>query len=86
MGKASQPVSIAVRRHGFREKVISRLTFAPGPPVAGWVNYRNKVYPVFRDQGGKLFLNQDGWVASRVYPLRTDRDANRPRPDDGFDF
>ena len=59
--------------------------FEPGPAVAGWVNYKNKVHPVFKDSGGKLFLNEDGWAAARQQPLKGDRDRLR-KPDDGFDF
>src|SRR5579872_1839107 len=69
MGKVSPPVNVSVRRHGFRQRIISRLMFEPGPPIAGWVNYKKKVHPVFRDDGGRLFLNEGGWVAARQQPL-----------------
>ena len=85
MGKANAPVTVAVRRYGFRQKIISRLMFEPGPPVSGWVNYKNKIHPVFKDGSGRLFLNEEGWVAARQQPLKGDRDHLR-KPDDGFDF
>jgi len=70
MGKAKSPVNVSVRRNGFRQKIISRLMFEPGPAIAGWVNYRGKVHPVFKDSGGKLFLNEDSWAVTRQQPLK----------------
>jgi hypothetical protein len=87
MGKANAPVHVSVRRHGFRQKVVARLMFEPGPAISGWVNYKNKVHPVFKDANGRLFLNEEGWVAARQQPLKGDRDHVRTgKPDDGFDF
>jgi hypothetical protein len=86
MRRISPPVKISVRRNGFRVRTISRLKFEPGPEIAGWVNFNNKVYPLFRDPGGDLFLNEDGWVSSRHYPLtRTDDDFRAWKPG-GFRF
>ena len=62
MRRVNPPVTISVRRHGFRLRTISRIKFEPGPAIAGWVNYRGKVFPLFQDPGGALYLDEDGWV------------------------
>jgi hypothetical protein len=75
MVRVSPPAAIAVRRKGFKVRTIARLKFEPGPAVVGWVNYNNKVCPVFTDPNGKLFLNADGWASTQAYPLtRGDED------------
>ena len=67
--------------------MISRLKFAAGPEIAGWVNYRNKVYPLFKDPNGALFLNEDGWASTRRYPLtQADDDYAGWKPGSGFRF
>ena len=87
MRRISPAVKISVRRNDFRVRTISRLKFAPGPEIAGWVNYHNKVYPLFRDPGGDLFLNEDGWASTRPYPLtRTGDDYKSWRLGGGFRF
>ncbi len=87
MVRVSPPVQIAVRRKGFKVRAIARLKFEPGPEVAGWVNYSNKVYPLFKDPNGNLFLNEDGWASTRRYPLtRTDDDYRNWKPGGGFRF
>jgi hypothetical protein len=51
------------------------------------VNYHNKIYPLFKDPGGNLFLNEDGWASTRHYPLtRTDGDTRIGKSDAGFRF
>jgi hypothetical protein len=77
MRRINPAVPITVRRGGFKVRTIARLKFAAGPEVAGWVNYRNKVYPVFRDPKGTLYLNEDGWASTRHYPLTAERDDHR---------
>lgn len=44
-----------------------------------------KVHPVFKDPGGALFLDEDGWVSSRRYPL-TFEDGSKIRKPGGFRF
>ena len=83
MRRVNPPVTISVRRAGFRLRTISRIKFAAGPEIAGWVNYRGKVHPVFKDPGGALFLDEDGWVSSRRYPLTFEGGAKKPG---GFRF
>ena len=84
MRRISPPVKISVRRNGFRVHTIARLKFEAGPEIAGWVNYRNKVYPLFKDPGGALYLDEDGWVSTRSYPLTRCEDHS-PKPG-GFRF
>ena len=60
MRRVNPPVTVSVRRNGFRIRTIARLKFEAGPQIAGWVNYRGKVYPLFQDPGGALFLDEDG--------------------------
>ena len=86
MRRVNPSVSIAVRRNGFRIKTVSRLKFEAGPEIAGWVNYRNKVYPLFKDPGGALYLNEDGWASTRRYPLSLGDDDYRSRKPGGFRF
>ena len=86
MRRVNPPVTVSVRRHGFRVRTISRLKFEAGPAVAGWVNYRNKVYPLFQDPGGALYLDEDGWASTRRYPLTLDEDAVKKRKPGGFRF
>jgi len=56
-----------------------------GPEIAGWVNYRNKVYPVFKDPGGAFYLDDDGWASTRHYPLIRGEDEMSGKPS-GFRF
>ena len=86
MRRISPPVNVAVRRNGFRVRNISRLKFEAGPEIAGWVNYRNKVYPLFKDPGGALYLDEDGWASTRHYPLTRDDDNYASRKPGGFRF
>jgi len=86
MRRVNPPVTISVRRHGFRIRTISRLKFEAGPEIAGWVNYRGKVYPLFKDPDGALFLDEDGWVSSRRYPLTLAEDNFKIRKPGGFRF
>lgn len=86
MRRISPPVNISVRRNGFRIRTISRLKFEAGPEIAGWVNYRNKVYPLFKDPGGALYLDEDGWASTRHYPLTRDDDNYASRKPGGFRF
>jgi len=86
MRRVNPPVTVTVRRHGFRIRAISRLKFEPGPPIAGWVNYRGKVHPLFQDPGGALFLDEDGWVSSRRYPLTLAEDNFKNCKPGGFRF
>ena len=86
MRRINPPVNISVRRHGFRVRTIARIKFESGPAIAGWVNYRNKVYPLFRDPDGALFLDEDGWVSSRRYPLTLAEDNFKNRNPGGFRF
>jgi len=85
MRRVNPPVTISVRRDGFRVRTISRLKFESGPEIAGWVNYRNKIHPLFKDPGGALYLDEDGWVSSRRYPLTLD-DGSKNRKPGGFRF
>jgi len=85
MRRINPPVQVTVRRNGFKLRTIARLKFEPGPDVAGWVNYRGKVYPVFIDPKGNLYLNEDGWASTRRYPLTHERDDTR-NPAPGFRF
>ena len=85
MRRVNPPVTVSVRRNGFRIRTISRLKFEPGPEIAGWVNYRNKVHPLFKDPGGALYLDEDGWVSNRRYPLTLD-DGLKSRKPGGFRF
>jgi len=85
MRRINPPVQVTVRRGGFKLRTIARLKFEAGPDVAGWVNYRNKVYPVFTDPRGNLYLNEDGWASTRRYPLTHERDDTR-NPAPGFRF
>jgi hypothetical protein len=85
MRRVSPAVKISVRRGGFRVRVIERLKFEPGPEIAGWVNYHNKVCPLFKDPSGGLFLNDDGWASTRRYPLTRDDDDYR-KSGGGFRF
>lgn len=80
MRRINPPVPVTIRRHGFKVRTISRLTFEAGPEIAGWVNHLGKVYPVFRDPKGGLYLNEDGWVSTRRYPLTAERDVPRAMP------
>ena len=80
MRRINSPAQITIRRNGFRVRTISRLKFEAGPEIAGWVNHRNKVYPVFRDPQGALYLNEDGWTSTRRYPLTAERDITRTMP------
>jgi hypothetical protein len=86
MRRVNPAVTVSVRRNGFRIKTISRLKFEAGPEIAGWVNYRGKVHPVFKDPGGALFLDEDGWVSSRRYPLTLGDGDFKPRKPGGFRF
>ena len=83
MRRVHPPVTLSVRRNGFRIRTISRIKFEAGPEIAGWVNYRNKIHPVFKDPGGALFLDEDGWVSSRRYPLTFEDGVKKPG---GFRF
>ena len=85
MRRVNPPVTISVRRDGFRVRTISRIKFEPGPEIAGWVNYRGKIHPLFKDPGGALYLDEDGWVSSRRYPLSLD-DGSKNRKPGGFRF
>ena len=85
MRRVNTPVTISVRRAGFRVRTISRLKFESGPEIAGWVNYRGKIHPLFKDPGGALYLDEDGWVSSRRYPLTLD-DGSKIRKSGGFRF
>jgi len=85
MRRVNPPVTISVRRDGFRIRTISRIKFESGPEIAGWVNYRNKIHPLFKDPGGALYLDEDGWVSSRRYPLTLD-DGSKNRKPGGFRF
>ena len=85
MRRVNPPVTISVRRDGFRVRTISRIKFEAGPEIAGWVNYRGKIHPLFKDPGGALYLDEDGWVSSRRYPLTLD-DASKNRKPGGFRF
>ncbi len=86
MRRVNPPVTISVRRNGFRLRTISRIKFEPGPAIAGWVNYRGKVHPLFQDPGGAFYLDEDGWASTRRYPLTLDDDAARKRKPGGFRF
>jgi hypothetical protein len=86
MRRVNQPVTVSVRRHGFRVRTISRIKFEAGPAIAGWVNYRNKVCPLFQDPGGALYLDEDGWASSRRYPLALDDGVAKTRKSAGFRF
>jgi hypothetical protein len=87
MRRISPPVKVSVRRNGFRVRTIARLKFEAGPQIVGWVNYNNKVYPLFEGPGGELFLNEDGWASTRHYPLtRADDDYRSWKPGGGFRF
>jgi len=70
MRRVNPPVKISVRRHGFRLRTISRIKFESGPAIAGWVNYRGKVYPLFQDPGGALYLDEDGRWNATVLDMR----------------
>ena len=85
MRRVNPPVTVSVRRNGFRLRTISRIKFESGPEIAGWVNYRNKIHPLFKDPGGALYLDEDGWVSSRRYPLTLD-DGSKNRKPGGFCF
>jgi len=85
MRRVNPPVTISVRRDGFRVRTISRIKFESGPEIAGWVNYRGKIHPLFKDPGGALYLDEDGWVSSRRYPLTLD-DGSKNRKPGGFRF
>ena len=85
MRRINPPVQVTVRRNGFKLRTIARLKFEAGPDIAGWVNYRGKVYPVFIDPKGNLYLNEDGWASTRRYPLTHERDDTR-NPAPGFRF
>jgi hypothetical protein len=81
MRRVNPAVTVSVRRGGFKLRTVARLKFEAGPDVAGWVNYRGKVYPVFTDPKGNLYLNEDGWASTRAYPLTHERDDTRnPAP------
>ena len=68
-------------------RVIERLKFEAGPEIIGWVNYHNKVCPLFKDPSGGLFLNEDGWASTRRYPLtRSDDDYGNRVPGAEFRF
>jgi len=86
MRRVNPPVTISVRRHGFRLRTISRIKFESGPAIAGWVNYRGKVYPLFQDPGGALYLEEEAWPRPRRYPLTLDEDAVKKRKPGGFRF
>ena len=87
MHRVSPAVKVSVRRGGFRVRVIERLKFEAGPEIMGWVNYHNKVCPLFKDPSGGLFLNEDGWVSTRRYPLtRSDDDYGNKVPGAEFRF
>jgi len=49
-------------------------------------NYRGKVHPLFKDPGGALFLDEDGWVSTRRYPLTLAEDNFKSRKPGGFRF
>jgi len=85
MRRVNPPVTISVRRDGFRVRTISRIKFESGPEIAGWVNYRGKIHPLFKDPGGALYLDEDGWISSRRYPLTLD-DGSKNRKPGGFRF
>jgi len=80
MRRINPPVQVTIRRGGFKIRTISRLKFEPGPDIAGWVNHRGKVYPVFREPKGGFYLNEDGWTSTRPYPLTAERDIPRNMP------
>jgi hypothetical protein len=80
MRRVNPPVTISVRRDGFRVRTISRIKFESGPEIAGWVNYRGKIHPLFKDPGGALYLDEDGWVSSRRYPLTLDDGSKNRKP------
>lgn len=86
MRRISPPVNISVRRNGFRVRTISRLKFEAGPEIVGWVNYRNRVYPLFKDPGGALYLDEDGWASTRHYPLVRGEDEMTGGKTSGFRF
>jgi len=86
MRRISPPVKVSVRRNGFRVRTISRLKFDAGPEIAGWVNYRNKVYPVFKDPGGAFYLDDDGWASTRHYPLIRGEDDFKSSEPSSFRF
>ena len=86
MRRISPPVNVSVRRNGFRIRTISRLKFEAGPEIVGWVNYRNKVYPLFKDPGGAYYLDEDGWASTRHYPLTRDEDDFKSWKPGGFRF
>ena len=77
MRRVSPAVKVSVRRGGFRVRTIERLKFEAGPEIAGWVNYHGKVYPLFKDPRGNLYLNEDGWASTRPYPLTREGDDYR---------
>ncbi len=85
MRRVNPPVTISVRRAGFRVRTISRLKFDSGPEIAGWGNYRGTNQPLLKDPGGALYLDEDGWVSSRRYPLTLD-DGSKIRKSGGFRF
>ncbi len=79
-------MKVSVRRNGFRVRTIARLKFEAGPEIAGWVNYRNKVHPLFKDPGGAFYLDEDGWASTRRYPLTLAEDHFSSRKPGGFRF
>jgi hypothetical protein len=70
MYRISEPSRISVRHNGREVTTVKRLRFERGPEVVGWVNYRGKQHPIFKDEKGKLYLDQDGWVRLANRPLQ----------------
>jgi hypothetical protein len=67
---ATGQIKITVRRKGRKVGMIKRLRFERGPEVVGWANYKNRIYPLFSDGQGGLYLEVTGWTATNQRPLR----------------
>ena len=68
---------ITVRRKGRKVGIIKRLRFERGPEVVGWANYKNRIYPLFSDGQGGLYLEETGWTATDQRPLRRNPNESR---------
>jgi hypothetical protein len=66
---ASERTKIMVRKRGRRIGIISRLKFELGQEIVGWANYKNRVYPLYSDGKGGLYLEENGWTATSPRPL-----------------
>lgn len=73
----SERSEITVRRRGRKVGVISRLRFERGPEVVGWANYKGHVYPLYSDGQGGVYLEEIGWTATSLNPLRRAADDYR---------